>query len=39
MVEPRIFDGRNHLADLHLEQQGFFYRGVGLGTYAPAPHS
>ena len=32
MVEPRIFDGRNLLSDLHLDQQGFFYEGVGLGT-------
>ncbi|MBI4437841.1 UDP-glucose/GDP-mannose dehydrogenase family protein [Candidatus Uhrbacteria bacterium] len=36
MLEPRIFDGRNHLADLHLENQGFIYRGVGLGSYASA---
>ena len=33
MVEPHIFDGRNYLADLHLEQLGFIYRGVGLGRY------
>lgn len=33
MLEPRIFDGRNHLADLHLSDLGFIYRGVGLGTY------
>lgn len=33
MIEPRIFDGRNHLADLHLSQHGFMYRGVGLGSY------
>ena len=31
MLEPRIFDGRNHLADLHLSELGFTYRGVGLG--------
>lgn len=31
MLEPRIFDGRNHLADLHLNDLGFIYRGVGLG--------
>ena len=36
MVEPRIFDGRNHLADLHLADLGFIYRGVGLGSYAAA---
>jgi UDPglucose 6-dehydrogenase len=29
MVEPRIFDGRNLLTDLHLEQNGFTYFGVG----------
>ncbi|NQV90126.1 UDP-glucose/GDP-mannose dehydrogenase family protein [Candidatus Uhrbacteria bacterium] len=33
MIEPRIFDGRNHLADLHLSEYGFWYRGVGLGSY------
>lgn len=33
MLEPRIFDGRNHLADLHLSDLGFTYRGVGLGSY------
>ncbi len=33
MLEPRIFDGRNYLADLHLERLGFIYRGVGLGRY------
>lgn len=33
MLEPRIFDGRNHLADLHLRDLGFIYRGVGLGSY------
>ncbi|MBI4257125.1 UDP-glucose/GDP-mannose dehydrogenase family protein [Candidatus Uhrbacteria bacterium] len=32
MLEPRIFDGRNHLADLHLSELGFTYRGVGLGS-------
>lgn len=31
MLEPRIYDGRNHLADLHLAGLGFIYRGVGLG--------
>ena len=31
MAEPRIFDGRNFLSDLHLEQQGFLYQGIGLG--------
>lgn len=36
MLEPRIFDGRNHLADLNLENHGFQYRGVGLGSYASA---
>ncbi len=34
MLDPRIFDGRNHLADLHLCELGFTYRGVGLGSYA-----
>ncbi len=34
MLEPRIFDGRNHLADLDLAQLGFTYHGVGLGSYA-----
>ncbi|MBI2473712.1 UDP-glucose/GDP-mannose dehydrogenase family protein [Candidatus Uhrbacteria bacterium] len=33
MLEPRIFDGRNYLADLHLERLGFIYRGVGIGRY------
>lgn len=33
MLEPKIFDGRNHLADLNLESQGFQYHGVGLGKY------
>jgi UDPglucose 6-dehydrogenase len=32
MLEPRIFDGRNHLADLHLAELGFTYRGIGLGS-------
>jgi UDPglucose 6-dehydrogenase len=31
MIEPRIFDGRNLLADLGLTQKGFIYEGVGLG--------
>jgi len=31
MIEPRIFDGRNLLADLHLSQKGFEYYGVGIG--------
>jgi UDPglucose 6-dehydrogenase len=39
MLEPRVYDGRNHLADLHLSDLGFIYRGVGLGTYATARHS
>ncbi len=38
MLEPRIFDGRNHLADLHLPELGFIYRGVGLGSYATSRH-
>lgn len=33
MIEPRIFDGRNHLADMPLSQMGFRYQGVGLGSY------
>ncbi len=33
MIEPIIFDGRNHLADLNLHAHGFAYHGVGLGTY------
>lgn len=32
MLEPRIFDGRNHLADLPLTDLGFTYRGIGLGS-------
>lgn len=36
MLEPVIFDGRNHLADLNLESHGFQYHGVGLGKYASA---
>lgn len=36
MLEPRIFDGRNHLADLHLADLGFMYRGIGLGSYETA---
>lgn len=36
MLEAKIFDGRNHLADLHLESHGFQYHGIGLGTYASA---
>ena len=31
MKRPRIFDGRNLLADLELEKHGFEYVGVGLG--------
>jgi UDPglucose 6-dehydrogenase len=31
MIEPKIYDGRNLLADLGLEGKGFVYRGVGLG--------
>ncbi|MEK7666001.1 MAG: UDP-glucose/GDP-mannose dehydrogenase family protein [Patescibacteria group bacterium] len=31
MKQPRIFDGRNLLADLALEKRGFEYVGVGLG--------
>ncbi|MBI4435235.1 UDP-glucose/GDP-mannose dehydrogenase family protein [Candidatus Uhrbacteria bacterium] len=38
MLEPRVFDGRNHLADLHLSELGFTYRGVGLGSYAASRH-
>lgn len=30
MVRPLIFDGRNCLADMELESQGFEYHGVGL---------
>jgi UDPglucose 6-dehydrogenase len=30
MLEPRIFDGRNFLADLDLKKFGFIYRGVGI---------
>ena len=29
MIEPWIFDGRNHLADLHLSKKGFQYHGIG----------
>ncbi|MFA4846257.1 MAG: UDP-glucose/GDP-mannose dehydrogenase family protein, partial [Patescibacteria group bacterium] len=36
MLEPIIFDGRNHLVDLNLENYGFIYHGVGLGKYASA---
>ncbi len=31
MIEPRIFDGRNLFADLHLAQKGFEYYGIGIG--------
>ena len=31
MVDRRIYDGRNLLADLDLEGKGFAYQGVGLG--------
>ena len=31
MLEPRIFDGRNYLADLDLPARGFAYHGIGLG--------
>lgn len=31
MAEPRVFDGRNLLADLELGGRGFVYRGVGMG--------
>jgi len=31
LLEPRIFDGRNLLADLDLAQKGFEYYGIGLG--------
>jgi len=34
MAEPRVFDGRNLLADCELEKYGFVYRGVGLGSRA-----
>ncbi len=30
MINPMIFDGRNHLASLRLDQKGFAYFGVGL---------
>lgn len=30
MLEPRIFDGRNFLADLELEKFGFVYHGIGI---------
>lgn len=33
MIEPRIFDGRNHLADLDLHSLGFSYQGIGLPYY------
>ena len=29
MVEPKIFDGRNLLADLNLQRRGFEYYGIG----------
>lgn len=32
MLEPRIFDGRNLLADLGLQHAGFEYHGVGFVT-------
>jgi UDPglucose 6-dehydrogenase len=32
MIEPRVFDGRNLLADRDLESLGFSYYGVGLGA-------
>ncbi len=34
MLEPRIFDGRNHLADLDLKRFGFSYSGIGLPSNA-----
>ncbi|MFH1404734.1 MAG: UDP-glucose/GDP-mannose dehydrogenase family protein [Patescibacteria group bacterium] len=30
MIEPRIFDGKNLLADKHLERYGFEYYGIGI---------
>lgn len=30
MLDPIIFDGRNHLADLSLTKFGFIYHGIGL---------
>ncbi|MCR4313670.1 MAG: UDP-glucose/GDP-mannose dehydrogenase family protein [Candidatus Uhrbacteria bacterium] len=38
MLEPRIFDGRNHLADFRLNDLGFIYRGVGLGGDVSGSH-
>src|SRR3989338_4438593 len=32
MLEPKIFDGRNLLADLDLGTRGFMYVGVGIGN-------
>lgn len=31
MLDPKIFDGRNYLADLDLGRFGFVYEGVGIG--------
>lgn len=31
MLDPKIFDGRNYLADLDLGRFGFAYEGVGIG--------
>lgn len=39
MIEPRIFDGRNHFADLQLSQRGFIYQGIGLGSYESGSNS
>ncbi len=36
MLEPRVFDGRNLLADLHLPAHGFFYQGVGISPQSPS---
>jgi UDPglucose 6-dehydrogenase len=33
MIEPRIFDGRNLLADLRLDTLGFDYEGVGISGH------
>ncbi len=36
MLEPRVFDGRNWLADLDLPSFGFEYHGVGFSSGLPA---
>jgi UDPglucose 6-dehydrogenase len=35
MIEPKIFDGRNLLADLDLAKYGIAYRGIGIGNSKP----